>query len=116
MSLFSFFLLTSLFFSCPPFWKYVIAAAERIKNSSHWEVDVEVDQFHVKSGANRLRSGLFMGRTGIYADLNHIIVRITPKFASEARENSILVSSHIDTVFSTYVYTSLLITLYCSSY
>lgn len=81
--------------------QYVAVAAEKIKNTSHWEVDVEVDQFHVKAGANRLRGGLFVGRTGIYADLNHIIVRITPKYASEAKENSILVSSHIDTVFST---------------
>lgn len=81
--------------------QYVAAAAEAIKNTSHWEVDVEVDQFHVKSGANLLRGGFFVGRTGVYADLNHIILRITPKYLSEARENSILVSSHIDTVFTT---------------
>lgn len=80
--------------------KYVITTAEKIKNTAHREVEVEVDQFHVKSGANRLQGGLFMGKTLIYADLNHIIMRITPKYASEARENSILVSSHIDTVFS----------------
>ncbi|KDO48804.1 hypothetical protein CISIN_1g0024022mg, partial [Citrus sinensis] len=41
-----------------------------------------------------------MGRTLIYSDLNHIVLRIQPKYASEAAENAILVSSHIDTVFA----------------
>ncbi|GAV73091.1 Peptidase_M28 domain-containing protein [Cephalotus follicularis] len=68
---------------------------------AHWEVDVEVDFFHAKSGANRLVSGLFMGKTLVYSDINHIILRIMPKYVSEAGENAILVSSHIDTVFST---------------
>ncbi|XP_021857223.1 uncharacterized protein [Spinacia oleracea] len=57
--------------------------------------------FYVKDGANLMNGGLFVGKTLIYADLNHIILRITPKYEPEAKENSILVSSHIDTVFST---------------
>ncbi|GER48938.1 endoplasmic reticulum metallopeptidase 1 [Striga asiatica] len=80
--------------------KYVTEAAESIKKTAHWEVDVEVDLFHVKSGANNLVGGLFKGKTLLYSDLNHIVLRIMPKYGSEARENSILVSSHIDTVFA----------------
>ncbi|XP_028773606.1 endoplasmic reticulum metallopeptidase 1 [Neltuma alba] len=81
--------------------QYVLAVCQTIKKTAHWEVDVEVDFFHAKSGANRLDSGLFMGRTLVYSDLKHVVVRISPKYVSEAREQSILVSSHIDTVFST---------------
>lgn len=81
-----------------------MTAAENIKETAHWEVDVQVELFHVKAGANRLLGGLFKGKTLVYSDLNHIILRILPKYASEARENAILVSSHIDTVFSTYAF------------
>ncbi|KAJ8759909.1 hypothetical protein K2173_010010 [Erythroxylum novogranatense] len=81
--------------------QYVLAVAEKIKETAHWEVDVELDYFHVKSGANRLVSGLFTGKTLVYSDLNHVVLRIMPKYASEAEDNAILVSSHIDTVFST---------------
>lgn len=84
--------------------QYVLTACQTIKKTAHWEVDVEVDLFHVKSGANILVSGLFMGRSLVYSDLNHVVVRILPKYTPEAREESILVSSHIDTVFSTYVF------------
>uniref|UniRef100_A0A5B7BT72 Vacuolar membrane protease n=1 Tax=Davidia involucrata TaxID=16924 RepID=A0A5B7BT72_DAVIN len=80
--------------------QYVLAASENIKKMAHWEVDVQVDFFHAQSGANRLVSGLFKGKTLVYSDLKHIILRILPKYASEAGENAILVSSHIDTVFS----------------
>ncbi|XP_060176435.1 uncharacterized protein LOC132606814 isoform X2 [Lycium barbarum] len=45
--------------------------------------------------------GLFKGKTLVYSDLNHIVLRISPKYAPEATENAVLVSSHIDTVFST---------------
>lgn len=38
----------------------------------------------------------------MYSDLYHVILRVLPKYADEAGENTILVSSHIDTVFSTY--------------
>ncbi|XVE75361.1 hypothetical protein DITRI_Ditri12bG0088300 [Diplodiscus trichospermus] len=81
--------------------QYFLAASEKIKRTAHWEVDVEVDFFHVKSGASRLVSGMFVGRTLVYSDLHHIILRILPKYLPEAGENAILVSSHIDTVFST---------------
>ncbi|XP_072988907.1 uncharacterized protein [Typha latifolia] len=81
--------------------KYVFAAAEKIKKTAHWEVDVQVDLFHAKSGANRLDSGLFKGKTLLYSDLKHVVLRILPKYLPQAEENTILVSSHIDTVFST---------------
>ena len=81
-----------------------MAASEKIKKTAHWEVDVEVDFFHVNSGASRLVSGMFVGRTLVYSDLNHVILRILPKYVPQAGENAILVSSHIDTVFSTYVF------------
>ncbi|CAL0320542.1 unnamed protein product [Lupinus luteus] len=81
--------------------QYVLEACQTINKTAHWEVDVEVDLFHAKSGANRLASGLFMGRTLVYSDLSHVVVRILPKYLSDAKEHSILVSSHIDTVFST---------------
>lgn len=82
--------------------QYVLAASEEIKKTAHWEVDVEVELFNAKPGVNRLVGGLFKGRTLVYSDLNHIILRILPKYVSNAAENAILVSSHIDTVFSTY--------------
>lgn len=83
--------------------QYVLEAAKKIKEKAHWEVDVDVEAFHVRSGANQMAGGLFMGRTLLYSDLNHVVLRILPKFESEAAQNAILVSSHIDTVFSTYV-------------
>lgn len=78
-------------------------ASEIIKKNAHWEVNVEVDLFHANSGANNLVGGLFKGKTLVYSDLNHIVLRIMPKYASEAEEHAILVSSHIDTVFAAYV-------------
>ncbi|CAN4125594.1 unnamed protein product [Withania somnifera] len=80
--------------------QYVLQAIETIKETAHWEVDVELDLFHAKSGANLMVGGLFKGKTLIYSDLNHIVLRISPKYVPEATENAILVSSHIDTVFS----------------
>ncbi|KAF4361864.1 hypothetical protein G4B88_009236 [Cannabis sativa] len=81
--------------------QYVLSASEEIKKTAHWEVDVEVELFNAKSGANIMTGGLFNGKTLVYSDLDHVIVRISPKYVSQARENAILVSSHIDTVFST---------------
>ncbi|MCD7462789.1 hypothetical protein HAX54_049363 [Datura stramonium] len=81
--------------------QYVLQAIETIKEAAHWEVDVELDLFHAKSGANLMVGGLFKGKTLVYSDLDHIVLRISPKYAPEATENAILVSSHIDTVFST---------------
>lgn len=96
--------------------QYVFAAAEKIKETAHWEVDVQVDFFHSKSGANRLVSGLFTGKTLVYSDLNHVVLRILPKYVSEAGESAILVSSHIDTVFSTYAFLGLFDTYFILFY
>ncbi|KAL0382668.1 UNVERIFIED_CONTAM: hypothetical protein Scaly_0554100, partial [Sesamum calycinum] len=57
---------------------------ETIKEKAHWEVDMEVDLFHAKYGANNLVGGLFKGKTLVYSDLNHVVLRIMPKYASEA--------------------------------
>uniref|UniRef100_A0A2N9F291 Vacuolar membrane protease n=1 Tax=Fagus sylvatica TaxID=28930 RepID=A0A2N9F291_FAGSY len=81
--------------------QYVLEAAEKIKEKAHWEVDVQVEVFHARSGAHHMGSDLFTGKTLVYSDLNHVVLRILPKFESEAAQNAILVSSHIDTVFST---------------
>lgn len=82
--------------------QYVLAEVENIKKNAYYEVDVEVDFFHATTGANRLTSGLFRGKTVVYADLKHVVLRILPKFTpNQAADNTILVSSHIDTVFST---------------
>ncbi|KAI3817653.1 hypothetical protein L1987_11449 [Smallanthus sonchifolius] len=80
--------------------QYVLEVAESIKKTAHWEVDVEVDLFHASSGANLLAGGLFKGKTLVYSDLKHVVVRISPKYVSEAADSAILVSSHIDTVYS----------------
>lgn len=93
--------------------QYVLTACETIKKTAHWEVDVEVDFFHVESGANRQVSGLFAGRSLVYSDLDHVVLRILPKYLSDAREETILVSSHIDTVFSTYVFFIYLFSFFC---
>ncbi|KAJ4846682.1 hypothetical protein Tsubulata_019729 [Turnera subulata] len=84
----------------------VLSAAEEIKETADPEVGVEVDVFRAESGANRLGSGAFEGKTLVYSDLVHIILRITPKnkYGSEAAEdiaNAILVSAHIDTGLET---------------
>uniref|UniRef100_A0A3B6DK81 Vacuolar membrane protease n=1 Tax=Triticum aestivum TaxID=4565 RepID=A0A3B6DK81_WHEAT len=81
--------------------QYVYAEAEKIKKTAHWDVDVQVELFHTDIGANRLAGGLFKGKTLLYSDLKHVILRIVPKYLPEAEENLILVSSHIDTVPTT---------------
>lgn len=80
--------------------QYVLEEAEKIKTTAHWEVDVDVDLFHASSGANILVGGLFKGKTLVYSDLKHVVLRISPKYSSEEVDSAILVSSHIDTVFS----------------
>ncbi|XP_050210391.1 uncharacterized protein LOC126660769 [Mercurialis annua] len=80
--------------------QYVLEAVENIKKTAHREVDVQVDFFHSNSSSNRMVSGLFKGKTHVYSDLKHIVLRILPKYESEAEENAFLISSHIDTVFS----------------
>lgn len=86
--------------------QYVHKIAENIKKTAHWEVDVDVDLFHSETGVNQLSEGLFKGKTMLYSDLKHVVLRIVPKYLPEARENTILVSSHIDTVFSGYIFVS----------
>ncbi|KAL5716950.1 hypothetical protein ACHQM5_010049 [Ranunculus cassubicifolius] len=81
--------------------KYVLEASEEIKKTAHWEVDVQVDFFHVDYGATRLTTGLFNGKTLVYSDLQHVVLRILPKYNPDAEDDAILISSHIDTVFST---------------
>ncbi|CAN8275017.1 unnamed protein product [Cochlearia groenlandica] len=80
--------------------EYVLEAAEKIRETAHWEVDVNVDFFESKSGVNRMSGGLFKGKSLVYSDISHVVLRILPKYESDAGENAILVSSHIDTVFS----------------
>lgn len=86
--------------------QYVLAEVEKVKETAHWEVDVNVDFFESKSGVNRLVGGLFKGKSLVYSDISHIVLRILPKYELDAGDNAILVSSHIDTVFSTYVASS----------
>ncbi|CAN6276315.1 unnamed protein product [Urochloa humidicola] len=81
--------------------QYVYAVAEKIKKTAHWEVDVQLELFHTDIGANRLSKGLFKGKTLLYSDLKHVVLRVVPKYMPEAEENLILVSSHIDTVSTT---------------
>ena len=84
-----------------PMQQYVYAVAEKIKKTAHWEIDVQLELFHTDMGANRLSGGLFKGKTLLYSDLKHVLLRVTPKYLPEAEENLILVSSHIDTVSTT---------------
>lgn len=88
-----------------------MTAAENIRKTAHRGVAVQVEHFHAKAGANRLDSGFSKGKTLVYSDLKHVIIRILPKstseagengIASEAAENAILVSAHIDTVIAGY--------------
>ena len=79
----------------------MLSEVEEIKKTAHWEVEVEVDEFVAKTGANQMVSGLFKGKTLVYSDLSHIVVRVSPKYAADSVDNAVLVSSHIDTVFST---------------
>ncbi|KAE8814431.1 endoplasmic reticulum metallopeptidase 1 [Hordeum vulgare] len=81
--------------------QYVYAEAEKIQKTAHWDVDVQLELFHTDIGANRLAGGLFKGKTLLYSDLKHVVLRIVPKYLPEAEENLILVSSHIDTVSTT---------------
>ncbi|KAJ8506521.1 hypothetical protein OPV22_007407 [Ensete ventricosum] len=80
--------------------QYVFAAAEKIQKTAHWEVDVQVDLFRAETAANHLSKGLFKGKTLVYSDLKHVVLRVLPKYLPEAEDNVILISSHVDTVFS----------------
>jgi hypothetical protein len=81
--------------------QYVYAVADKIKKTAHWDVDVQLELFHTDIGANRMAGGLFNGKTMLYSNLKHVILRVVPKYLPEAEDNLILVSSHIDTVSTT---------------
>ena len=76
---------------------------EEIQAEAPWDVDVDVDFFHSRPGASSLVGGLFKGKTLVYTNLKHVVVRVKPASVVGAEKNSILVSSHIDTVIFAYV-------------
>lgn len=80
--------------------EYVLSKAEEVQAEAPWDVDVEVDFFHAKPGVTSLVGGLFEGKSLVYANLKHVVVRVKPASVSGAEKNSVLVSSHIDTVIS----------------
>ena len=83
--------------------QYVLSNVEEIQAEAPWDVDVEVDFFHSRPGVSSLVGGIFKGKTLVYSNLKHVIVRVKPASVVGAEKNSILVSSHIDTVIFAYV-------------
>lgn len=77
-----------------------MSRAEEVQAEAPWDVDVEIDFFHAKPGVTNLAGGLFKGKSLIYANLKHIVVRVKPASVPGAEKNSLLVSSHIDTVIT----------------
>eukprot|EP00250_Pteridium_aquilinum_P028284 c36898_g1_i1 orf=174-2999(-) len=80
--------------------EYVLSRAEEVQAEAPWDVDVEIDFFHAKPGVTSLVGGLFKGKSLIYTNLKHIVVRVKPTSVRGAENNSLLVSSHIDTVIT----------------
>ncbi|KAI5081712.1 hypothetical protein GOP47_0001455 [Adiantum capillus-veneris] len=80
--------------------EYVLSKADEVQAEAPWDVDVEIDLFHTKPGAMSLVGGLFKGKTLVYSNLKHIVVRVKPSSVPEAEKNSVLISSHIDTVIT----------------
>lgn len=80
-----------------------MAEANKIQQTVNGKVNVQVDYFEPDNGANRLSGGLFNGKTLVYSDLKHVLLRLSPKDLTGAENDAILVSAHIDTVFSAYV-------------
>jgi acetylornithine deacetylase/succinyl-diaminopimelate desuccinylase-like protein len=83
--------------------QYVLSNVEEFQAEAPWDVDVEVDFFHAKPGVTSLVGGPFKGRSLVYTNLKHIVVRVKSASVAGVEKNSILVSSHIDTVISAYV-------------
>lgn len=86
--------------------QYVFRAAEKVRRTAPGDVEVELDLFQAKPGVN----GIFKEKSLVYSDLKHVLMRISPKknksrllAAPDKEMDSILVSGHIDTVFSSYV-------------
>lgn len=81
--------------------QYVLAQVRAVEAAAGPGVDVDVSQF-TATGFHRLQGGLFAGKTLIYSNLRSVAVRLSPKNALEsAEQNALLVSSHVDTVFTT---------------
>ncbi|KAL3685909.1 hypothetical protein R1sor_003931 [Riccia sorocarpa] len=81
-------------------FQYVYSELVQIKDEAHDFVDVELEIFTPNPGFERLREGVFFGKTLVYANLKHIVVRVSPSNSVEAKDFSLLVSSHIDTVIT----------------
>ncbi|CAM6082858.1 unnamed protein product [Calypogeia fissa] len=79
---------------------YVYSELMEIKEEADPYVDFEVDLFEPGPGLNRLVGGLFYGKSLVYANLRHLVVRISPSDFYKSKENAILISSHIDTVIT----------------
>ncbi|KAL2653871.1 hypothetical protein R1flu_021999 [Riccia fluitans] len=81
-------------------FQYVYSELMQVKDEAHHDVDVEVEIFAPNAGVERLAGGLFFGKTLVYTNLKHIVVRVSPSDYVEAKDFSVLVSSHIDTVIT----------------
>lgn len=90
--------------------QYVWNVSEDIKKSAQEDVEVEVDFFSPESGLNRPATSRYEGKSLVYSDLHHVVLRISPKSVSSSSKedvaddnrSAILVSAHVDTVFSAY--------------
>jgi hypothetical protein len=80
--------------------QYVYSQLMEIKDVAYSYVDFEVDLFEASPGVERLDGGLFYGKSLVYANLRHIVVRISPLDFVESKENAVLISTHIDTVIT----------------
>ncbi|KAL2653870.1 hypothetical protein R1flu_021998 [Riccia fluitans] len=81
-------------------FQYVYSELMQVKDEAHDYIDVEVEIFAPNAGVERLIGGLFFGKTLVYTNLKHIVVRVSPSDYVEAKDFSVLVSSHIDTVIT----------------
>nr|GMD30212.1 endoplasmic reticulum metallopeptidase 1 isoform X1 [Ipomoea batatas] len=85
--------------------QYVLKAAKTIEEEAYGDVNVEVQCFHANTGVNTLSGGSYYGKTLVYSDMKHVLIRISSKSAatklrSGEEDNAILVSAHVDTVFA----------------
>nr|GMD35327.1 endoplasmic reticulum metallopeptidase 1 isoform X1 [Ipomoea batatas]GME21125.1 endoplasmic reticulum metallopeptidase 1 isoform X1 [Ipomoea batatas] len=84
--------------------QYVLQVAESVKEEACGDVNVEVELFHANSGVNTLVGGLYVGKTPVYSDLKHVVMRLSPKSSADklrdGEDDAILVSGHVDTVFA----------------
>nr|GLL34973.1 endoplasmic reticulum metallopeptidase 1-like [Ipomoea trifida] len=85
--------------------EYVLKAATTIQEEAYGDVNVEVECFHANTGVNTLSGGSYYGKTLVYSDMKHVLIRISSnsaatKLRSGEEDNAILVSAHVDTVFA----------------